>query len=250
MCCPPAVSLGQIHPQQSWWNWWNCINNLLDFICSELLACHVLCSVPASAEPRWLGTHFCSSQPVSAWSCCCKSLCAAGAEPLLHRESPCLCRESRMWGKACGRQQQQQIWEGKWGGVENERKRKTEKIYLLSVLNMFWGWQWWIIMSVSHPPAWGQADKQDQVLCSKCRGNTPQWGNGGDEDWWRLCLSQQFVLETSGNLLLHVRYSWLQSQSPFPASSSPSTVSSLGPCHTAWGRRNPAPPYCMPEQGC
>lgn len=124
MCCPPAVSLGQIHPQQSWGNWWNCINNLLDFICSELLAWHALCSVPSFCWAQVIGTCLCSSQPVSAWSCCCKSLCAAGAEPLLHRERPCLCWESRMWGKTCGRQQKQQMMGRKVRGSEGWQKKK------------------------------------------------------------------------------------------------------------------------------
>lgn len=72
-------------------------------------------------------------------------------------------------------------------------------------------------------------------FCAPSAQETHPTGNGGDEDWWRLCLSQQFVLETSGNLLVHVRFSWLQSQTPFPAPSSPFTVSSLGPCHKGWG---------------
>lgn len=137
------------------------------------------------------------------------------------------------------------LWEA--AVATDDRKkggRMIETVYLLSILNMFWGWQWWILMSVSHPPAWGQTDKQDQVLCSKCTGNTPHWQRWG----WRLVKIMPFPAICT----------WDKWESPcpcqvlLPAITDPLS-SSFKPIHCQLFRalsqrlrRNPAPPYCIP----
>lgn len=204
---------------------------------------------PASAEPRWLGTCLCFSQPVRAWSCCCNSLCAAGAEPLLHRESPCLCWESRMGGKTCGRQQKQQMMGMKVRGSGGWQKKKDrnnvfticfEYVLRLAMVNF---------KECIPPSSLSSSWQAGSGLVLQAQGkHTPlgqRWG-------WRLVKIVPLPA-------IHIWDKW---KHPFAcqillAAITMPLSSSFKPTHCQLFRAlshslrsNAAPPHCKPEQGC